>query len=316
MDGPAGTTFGPGTTQTWTYGASDATSGLAALECSVVPDGAEPAFGACSPGSGTLSVSDKPDGHYVATIRATDAAGQTTLRSKAFSIDATAPQTSITGGPANDSSSSATSATFKFAASESGSTFECRVYPAALTPGTFGPCTGATSHTASGFSAGTYAFEVRATDAVGNVDTSPAKRTFTVTSPPPSSGNHAGTNGGDNGGTSGMNGGVTTTTTTITTSRQIVNAALSSDYDAFRKYTRFKRLALRNVPAGAKVTVTCKGKKCPAKRSRELSKFAKKKLGVGTNLTIRVTKPGAIGKQFVIKIRSNKRPGLKISQIL
>lgn len=239
MTGPDGTTSGPGTTQTWTYGASDATSGLSAVECSVAPYGAAPNFGARSPGAGTLSVSDKPDGHYLATIRATDAAGDTTLRSKTFSIDATAPQTSITGGPADGSSSSATTATFTFSASESGSTFECRVYPAALTPGAFGPCTGATTHTASGFSPGTYAFEVRATDAVGNVDTTAAKRTFTVTSPPPGGGNNGGANGGT-GGKGGTNGGVTTTTTTttVTTNRAIINAALSSDYDAFTKHTR------------------------------------------------------------------------------
>ncbi|HEX5849208.1 MAG TPA: Ig-like domain-containing protein, partial [Rubrobacter sp.] len=58
--------------------------------------------------------------------------------------------------------------------------FECRVYPAALTPPDFGSCSGGSSHTASGFSPGTYTFEVRATDAVGNIDEASAKRTFTV----------------------------------------------------------------------------------------------------------------------------------------
>ena len=38
-------------------------------------------------------------------------------------------------------------------------------------------------HTATGFSPGTYSFEVRATDPYGNTDASPAKRTFTVTAP-------------------------------------------------------------------------------------------------------------------------------------
>ena len=146
---------------------------------------------------------------------------------------------------------------------------------------------------------------MRATDAVGNVDTTPAKRTFTVTAPPST----GGSTGGSNGGTGSTGGGVTT-------SKAIVNATLSSDYDAFAKYTRFKRLVLRNVPAGAKVAITCKGKKCPARRGRKLSKFVKKKLRVGTRITIRITKPGAIGKQFVIKIRANKRPAVKISQIL
>ena len=67
----------------------------------------------------------------------------------------------MTSGPADGSSSTDTSATFGFTASEAGSTFECRVYPAALTPPAFGACSAAAGHTASGFSPGTYAFEVR-----------------------------------------------------------------------------------------------------------------------------------------------------------
>ena len=47
----------------------------------------------------------------------------------------------------------------------------------------------------------------------------------------------------------------------------------------------------------------------------KLAKFTKKKLRPGTKLTIRVTKPGFIGKQFVILIRKNKAPKLTISQI-
>ena len=79
---------------------------------------------------------------------------------------------------------------------------------------------------------------------------------------------------------------------------------------------------VKGVPAGATVSLTCKGKKCPArsfKKTRagnvKLAKFVKKKLRAGTTLTIRVTKPGAIGKQFVIKIRKGKRPTLKNAQI-
>jgi hypothetical protein len=103
---------------------------------------------------------------------------------------------------------------------------------------------------------------------------------------------------------------------------EIVNATLSTDRAVYRKYTIFRRLTLKGVPAGAKVTVTCKGKKCPAKRftSRrkgaiKLKKFTKKKLRAGTKLTIRVTKEGAIGKQFVITIRKGKAPRIKVTQI-
>ena len=101
----------------------------------------------------------------------------------------------------------------------------------------------------------------------------------------------------------------------------LVNATLSSDFKAFRTYTKYRRLTLKRVPRGAKVTVTCKGKRCPSRRftstrsgSVKLAKFVKKKLRPGTTLTIRVTKAGAIGKQFVIKIRTG-RPKLTVTQI-
>ena len=297
---PSGSTFGLHSTQTWQFSASDATTGPPDVQCSVGPHGSAPSFGACS-GSGTESVSDEPDGAYTFSLRATDGAGNVTTLTRDFSIDGTPADTLIDSGPANGSSSHDTTATFAFHATQVGSTFRCRVYPAALTPGAFGACSGSATHTASGFAPGTYTFEVVSTDPYGNIDPTPAKRTFTVT---------AATTGG-----AGGTGGVTTTTTT-TTVRAIVNATLVSDYAAFPKFTRYKRLVLRNVPAGAKVSVSCKGKKCPAKRTTKLSKFAKKKLRVGTKLTIRVTKPSAIGKQFVIKIRAGKRPSVKISQIL
>jgi hypothetical protein len=102
----------------------------------------------------------------------------------------------------------------------------------------------------------------------------------------------------------------------------VVNATLSSSYKAFKTFTRYTRLTLKRVPRGAKVTVTCKGKRCPSRRftstrsgSVKLTKFVKKKLRPGTTLTIRVTKPGALGKQFVIKIRKGARPKLTIRQL-
>ena len=104
--------------------------------------------------------------------------------------------------------------------------------------------------------------------------------------------------------------------------KEIVNATLSSDFKAFRSYTRYRVLTLRRVPTGARVTVACKGKRCPTRRftstrsgNVKLAEFVKKKLRAGTKLTIRVTKPNAIGKQFVIQIRKGKRPKLTVTQI-
>ena len=101
-----------------------------------------------------------------------------------------------------------------------------------------------------------------------------------------------------------------------------VNTTLSSHSKTFRTYTRYTRLTLKRVPKGARVTATCKGKRCPAKRfsskrsgNVKLTRFVKKKLRPGTKLTIRVTKPGAIGKQFAIRIRKGKAPKLTVTQI-
>ena len=88
-------------------------------------------------------------------------------------------QTTITGGPTGTTSDS--TPTFTFISSETGSTFQCRV-----DAGAFTACT--TPFTTAALADGTHTFEVRATDAVGNTDASPAARTFTIataTPPPP-----------------------------------------------------------------------------------------------------------------------------------
>jgi len=85
--------------------------------------------------------------------------------------ETTRPETTITGGPSGTSRSSA--ATFTFAANESGSSFECR-----YDGGAFAPCS--SPHSRTGLADGQHRFEVRATDAAGNTDLSPASKTFTV----------------------------------------------------------------------------------------------------------------------------------------
>jgi hypothetical protein len=88
--------------------------------------------------------------------------------------DTTAPETTITGAPGN---STATGASFGFVSSESGSTFACR-----LDAGRWVNC--ASPKTYSGLGVGTHAFSVRATDAAGNVDSTPAVRSWAVEASP------------------------------------------------------------------------------------------------------------------------------------
>ena len=174
VTGPDGDTFGPGTKQTWSLDASDASSGVASVLCSVVPAGAPAVFGACAGGASGHSVVNKPGGSYVFTARATDGAGNTLDVARPFVIDATPPVTSVSGGVDDGATTADTAFTWSFSASEAAS-FACRVYPAALTPGDFAPCSADASHTASGFAPGVYAFEVRATDAFGNVESAPGQ---------------------------------------------------------------------------------------------------------------------------------------------
>jgi lysyl oxidase len=92
-------------------------------------------------------------------------------------VDRTPPETNITAGPSGTSNSA--SATFEFSSSEPGASFECK-----LDAGAFASCASPKSY--SNLSEGAHIFEVRATDAAGNVDATPAKRSWTVgsTTPP------------------------------------------------------------------------------------------------------------------------------------
>ena len=86
--------------------------------------------------------------------------------------DLVAPDTTVNSGPTgltNDSTP-----TFTFSSNEGGPNFECRVLPG----GTFAPCT--SGHTTAAQGEGAHTFEVRAVDGGGNVDGTPATRSFTV----------------------------------------------------------------------------------------------------------------------------------------
>src|SRR5829696_99740 len=91
--------------------------------------------------------------------------------------DTTAPETAIDSGPSGTVSSA--SASFGFSSSEAGSTFQCSLDGAA-----FASCASPKDYT--GLSDGSHTFEVKANDAAGNVDGTPATRTWTVnTASPP-----------------------------------------------------------------------------------------------------------------------------------
>ena len=71
-----------------------------------------------------------------------------------------------------------TSATFSFTSTEPGGAFECQLDGAA-----FAACTSPATYT--GLGEGVHAFAVRARDAAGNVDATPASGSWTVDSAAP-----------------------------------------------------------------------------------------------------------------------------------
>src|SRR5262249_7997829 len=105
------------------------------------------------------------------SVRAIDAFGNVdaTPASQTWIVDTVAPETTITSGPSGAVAS--TSATFTFSSTEAGSTFQCSLDGAA-----FGACPA--GHT--GLAPGANSLLVRAVDAAGNIDQTPAARTWIV----------------------------------------------------------------------------------------------------------------------------------------
>ena len=168
--GPAtGTTTGDAT-PTFGFGSSEAGS---TFECRV--DAA--VFASCS---SPLTTAALGEGAHTFEVRATDAAGNTdpSPATSSFTVDTVAPDTTISSGPATGTTTGDATPTFGFGSSEAGSTFECRVDAAV-----FASCSSPLTTAALG--EGAHTFEVRATDAAGNTDPSPATSSFTVDTIPP-----------------------------------------------------------------------------------------------------------------------------------
>jgi len=153
---------------------SIAASGTAEPGTSVqILDGATLAGTTTADGAGIWSATfTLADGSHTFTATATDAAGNTSPVSNArtVTVDSAEPETTIDSGPSGTTSSP--SATFTFSASDTGATFQCKL------DGAFTACTSPKEYTA--LEDGPHSFEVRATDAAGNSDPTPAGRTWTV----------------------------------------------------------------------------------------------------------------------------------------
>ena len=136
------------------------------FQCSL--DGA--AMSTCS---SPKALSGLADGAHTFQVRAIDSSGNVDASpaSRSFTVDTTAPETQIASGPSGFVKTK--SATFTFSSPEASAVFECKLDGAA-----WAACSSPKSYT--GLSDGAHTFNVRAEDQVGNIDASPAKRSFTV----------------------------------------------------------------------------------------------------------------------------------------
>jgi hypothetical protein len=176
--GPANPTNS--TSASFTFNATDS-SGISRYECSL--DGAP--FSTCvSP----QNLSGLTEGSHTFRARAVDNAGntETTPASYSWAVDLTAPNTTITGNPAALSNSA--NASFSFTGNDptsNGVSAGVASFQCSLDGGAFAACTSPRSYT--GLAEGSHTFAVRAVDAAGNIDGTPASYSWTVdtTSPPP-----------------------------------------------------------------------------------------------------------------------------------
>lgn len=168
IDGPSGASAS--TSATFAFFSPDAGAG-ATFQCAL--DGG--AFAACA---SPQNYGPLGEGMHGFSVRVRDAVGNLdpTPATRSWTVDLTPPDTTLTDGPSD--TVPIASASFAFTASEAGASFAC-----SLDGAPFAPCTSPAAVT--GLAQGDHAFAVRATDAAGHDDPSPATRAWKVDTVPP-----------------------------------------------------------------------------------------------------------------------------------
>lgn len=143
------------------------------FDCSL--DGA--AYAACTSGA---TVGPIADGAHSFAVRAHDRAGNIDASPAIFAwtVDTSTPDTQLVAGPSGPQAATTAQFTFFSPDAGAGATFECK-----LDTGAFAACVSPRDLT--GLGEGSHTFSVRVRDAVGNLDPSPATRTWLVDLTPP-----------------------------------------------------------------------------------------------------------------------------------
>jgi hypothetical protein len=243
-------------------------------------------------------------------------------------VDTTPPETTITSGPADGAVIRDIDPTLEFTANEPGSSFTCRVDE--LEAACASPFTSAT------LSDGRHTVAIVATDAVGNVDPTPATRTFAVVAPLPVDDDRDGfpaaldcddRNASVHPGRAEIPGNsIDENCDGVVAPFGRVTSGVATAGTVSRTRTVFTRLLVTLVPPGGEVQLRCAAPKaargaCPFSRrvvivrdgrADALAQPGKKKrharrlvFGVGATLEVRITAPDLIGK--IVRYRIVKR---------
>jgi hypothetical protein len=129
--------------------------------------------GGFTPCTSPFTTAPLADGPHSFEVQATNPEGETELSpaTRSFTLDTVAPETSLDSGPTSPTND--TTPTFAFSSSDPSATLECKLDIAA-----YAPCD--SPLTVGPLADGLHSFYVRARDAAGNVDPSPAGGSFTV----------------------------------------------------------------------------------------------------------------------------------------
>jgi len=275
-------------------------------------------------GTLTRSFSNLPEGPHTFRVRARNGADLDHVPiERTWTVDTVPPDTGLDPnvGPDDGDVTTLLNAAFSISANEPAS-LQCR-----LAPADFGACGPQVSFADLPF--GQHSFQARAVDRAGNVDASPASRTWNVVavdidgdgfnqrsdcnendpniSPgrPEIRGNAVDEN---------CDGAALPFTR--------LRVTLSHTFKAFTRYTTFSRVQLKNVPNGATVRATCafRKKKCSGKARKAFSKrrargtvslnarYKGVRLKAGTRITVTVTAAESVGAVKVLEVRRGKAP--------
>lgn len=165
--GPTSTTNS--TSASFTFESSESNS---SFQCSLD----DAAFTSCA---SPKAYTNLADGTHTFAVKAVDGSGNTdaTPDSRTWTIDSTAPGTTVNSGPSTFTNDR--TATLGFNSDDATATFECQ-----LDEGAWSSCTSAKTY--SSLTDGWHTFKVRASDAASNVDASPAEYSWAVDTIAPS----------------------------------------------------------------------------------------------------------------------------------